>query len=163
LVSIPNKTVASATIDNWSKMPKRRVVQTVGVTYETSTEEMEHAVAAIRDIVENDEGVDKEFIVIRFTDFGESSLNILLYYFTAAVAFADHLATKERINLAVMRKLNDMGLSIAFPTRTVYFEGRLGEELAEGLSDGLAKGEPGRMHGPMSNGNSGGKGREKTV
>ena len=135
LVSIPNKTVADATIDNWSKMPKRRVYQTVGVTYETSAEQMEQAVAAIREIVENDEGVDKGFIVIRFTEFGDSSLNILIYYFTKDVAFADHVATKERINLAVMSKLSDMGLSIAFPTRTLYLEGQVAERLAERLGN----------------------------
>jgi len=134
LVAVPNKTVAAATIDNWSKMPKRRVVQTIGVTYETVADQMEEAVAGAREIVENDEGVDKEFIVVRFTDFGESSLNILLYYFTQATAFADHLATKERINLAVMRMLDSMGLSIAFPTTTVYFEGQVAKNAVRHLN-----------------------------
>ena len=134
LLSIPNKTVAAATIDNWSKMPKRRVVQTIGVTYETTPDQMEEAVAGAREIVENDEGVDKEFIVVRFTDFAESSLSILLYYFTKATAFADHLVTKERINLAVMRMLKAMGLSIAFPTRTVYFEGQIAKNAVRHLN-----------------------------
>jgi MscS family membrane protein len=128
LVSIPNKTVASATIDNWSKMPKRRVVQTVGVTYETNAEQMEQAVDIARDILVHNKGVDQEFIVVRFTDFGDSSLNILLYYFTKAVSFAEHLATKEQINLAIMRALKNMGLSIAFPSRTVYFGNSVSEE-----------------------------------
>ena len=123
LVSIPNKTVAESVVDNWSKMPKRRVFQTVGVTYETTAEQMEKAVSAIRRILESDEGVDQEFIVVRFSDFGASSLDITVYYFTKAIAYADHLAVKERVNLAIMRALRDLGLSIAFPTRTVYFEG----------------------------------------
>ena len=130
LVTIPNKTVADATVDNWSKMPKRRVKQTVGVTYETTPDQMEQAVKAIREIVENDDGVDKGFIVVRFTDFADSSLNILVYYFTKTVGLADHLATKERINLAIMRKIDELGLSIAFPTQTVYFEGDVAEKFA---------------------------------
>ena len=131
LVSIPNKTVASSTIDNWSKMPKRRVVQTVGVTYKTTPEQMERAVSAIKDIIENDEGVDKEFYVVRFTDFGDSSLNILVYYFTKDVGFASHLETKQRINLAIMCALRDLGLSIAFPSHTVYFEGQIAKDMAK--------------------------------
>lgn len=142
LVSMPNKTVAAATIDNWSKMPKRRVSQIVGVTYETTADEIERAVDAIREIVTNDEGVDKEFIVVQFTDFGDSSLNILLYYFTVATAFADHLVTKQRINVAVMRKLDEMGLSIAFPTRTVYFEGQVAEDMARRIGSGVAGSDP---------------------
>jgi MscS family membrane protein len=150
LVSIPNKTVAAATIDNWSKMPKRRVMQTVGVTYETTPEQMEQAVAAIRGIVENNEGVDKEFIVIRFTEFGDSSLNILVYYFTRATAFANHLATKERINLAIMRALRKLGLSIAFPTRTLYFEGQVARGLAARLGSEGEKSPPEGKDGRVS-------------
>jgi MscS family membrane protein len=145
LVSIPNKTVASTKIDNWSKMPKRRVFQTVGVTYETSADQMEEAVAAVRGILENDDGVDQDYIVVRFTDFGASSLDILVYYFTRSVAYDEHLATKERVNLAIMRALRGMGLSIAFPTHTVYFEGDVAERLAD-RADG--KSEPGNPNSP---------------
>ena len=77
-----------------------------------------------------DEGVDQEFVVVRFDDFGESSLNILLYYFTKATDYDPHLETKERVNLKVMRALEGLGLSIAFPTRTVYFEGDIGKGIA---------------------------------
>jgi len=130
LVCIPNKTVAEATIDNWSKMPKRRVLQTIGVTYETTADQMQEAVAAIREVLAGDEGVDQEFIVVRFSGFGASSLDITIYYFTKAVAYADHLETRERVNLAIMRAVADLGLEIAFPTRTVYFEGDLARGMA---------------------------------
>jgi len=133
LVSLPNKTVAAAKIDNWSAMPKRRVFQTVGVTYETTAEEMEEAVAKIRAILQADDGVDPEYIVVRFEDFGASSLNIRVYYFTRAVAYADHMETKERVNLAIMRALRGMGLSIAFPTQTVHFAGDVAERIAQRL------------------------------
>ena len=123
LVSMPNKQVADTTIENLSSMPKRRVMQTVGVTYETNADQMEQAVAGIREVVESDEGVDKAAIVVRFQDFGASSLDILVMYFTIAIPTPAHLETKERVNLAIMRKVADLGLDIAFPTRTVYFEG----------------------------------------
>lgn len=122
LISVPNKNMANATIDNWSQMPKRRVMHTVGVTYETTPDQMEKAVAGIREILENDEGVHQEFIVVRFTEFGDSSLNIFLLYFTKAIGFADHAATRERVNLAIMRLLENLGLEIAFPTRTIYMK-----------------------------------------
>ncbi len=136
LVSVPHKTVASATIDNWSSMPKRRVKQVVGVTYDTTADQMEKAVAGIRDVIENDDGVHKGFILVRFTEFGDSSLNVFVYYFTKSTEWDTHLATKERINLAIMRMLDGMGLSIAFPTTTVHIEGppenRIGEESGAG-------------------------------
>ncbi len=120
LVFIPNKTVANEVIDNWSRMPKRRVSQTIGITYETRADQMQNAVSAIRGILEGDEGVDQEFMLIRFTEFGEFSLNILVYYFTRDVTWDEHLATKERVNLGIMRALEELGLSIAFPTHTIH-------------------------------------------
>ena len=135
LVSVPNKTIANASIDNWSKMPKRRVRQVVGVTYETTADEMEQAVAAVRKILETDEGVDQEFMVVRFDDFGESSLNIVVMYFTRDIDYAAHMETKERVNLAMMRALERLSLSIAFPTQTVYFEG----DIAKGMTGSAEK------------------------
>ena len=131
LVCIPNKAVAAATVDNWSRMPKRRVLQAIGLTYETTADQMEKAVAAIRGILEKDQGVDPEFIVVRFTDFGASSLDIQVYYFTRDIAYADHMTTRERVNLAMVRAIKDLGLSIAFPTRTVYFEGDVARRMAQ--------------------------------
>jgi MscS family membrane protein len=133
LVSVPNKIMANCAVDNWSEMPKRRVKQVVGVTYETTADEMEEAVQTVRDIIEGDEGVDPEFIVVRFEEFGSSSLNILVYYFTLATTLDEHLQTKERINLAIMRALRGMGLSIAFPTQSIYLEGDVAREISASL------------------------------
>ena len=124
LVSIPNKTIANAAIDNLSKRPKRRVMQTIGVTYDTTAAQMELAVAAIKAIIEKDDGVDKDVIAVKFSEFGDSSLDIMVIYFTMDVSFEEHFATRERINLAIMRKLEEHGLSTAFPTRSVYIENR---------------------------------------
>ena len=71
--------------------------------------------------------MDKDFIVVRFADFGDSSLNITIVYFTNTVDYDAHLAVKERINLAIMKKLEELGLSFAFPSRTVYLEGKAKE------------------------------------
>jgi len=130
VVCIPNKTVAGTVIDNLSKRPIRRVDQTIGLTYKTTPDAMEQAVAAIAGILAADDGVDDETAIVRFVEFGSSSLNIQMTYFTKAVDKPGYLATRERVNLAVMRAVGDLGLEIAFPTRTVYFEGDLARGMA---------------------------------
>ena len=116
LVSIPNKTVAGATVENLSRMSRRRVMQTLGLPYKTGPDEMERAVAAVRETVAGDSGVDSEDVVVRFSDFGATGLQVLVIYYTRAVAYGEHLAAKERVNLAVMRRLRELGLSIGPPT-----------------------------------------------
>lgn len=128
-ISIPNAVLANEMINNWSRMPKRRVKQVVGVTYETTAAQMEELVEAIRDILRHDEGVQQEFILVNFTDFGSSSLDILVYYFTTTTQWLEHMDVRQRINCKIMRAIAERKLSIAFPTRTLYLEG----EVARGL------------------------------
>ena len=122
LVTVPNKTIADLAIDNFSRMPKRRVKMTVGVTYETNADQMQQALAKIRELLRTHKGVDQNFFLVYFTEFGDSSLNILVYYFTVTTVWEEYLLAREEINLAIMRELEAMGLSIAFPTQTVYLK-----------------------------------------
>ncbi|MCU0788348.1 MAG: mechanosensitive ion channel family protein [Verrucomicrobia bacterium] len=122
LMSIPNKVLATEIIDNWSRMPKRRVKMTVGVTYSTTADQMEELLRRIRQLLRDDAGVDSSFFLVRFTDFGASSLDIFLYYFTQSTQWDEHLGVRERVNLNLMRIIRDMGLSIAFPTRSIHVE-----------------------------------------
>jgi MscS family membrane protein len=130
-LSIPNKVLANEIIENWSRMPKRRVKQVVGVTYETSAEDMDGLVQDIRRLLREDEGVHQEFILVNFTDFGASSLDVLVYYFTTSTKWLEHMDVRQRINLKIMRAVKARGLSIAFPTRTLYFEGDIAPRLAD--------------------------------
>ena len=130
VISIPNHVMANEIINNWSRMPKRRVKQIVGVTYETKPDEIEGLVEDIRQLLREDDGVNQDFILVNFTDFAESSLNILVYYFTKSIAWLEHMDVRQRINCKIMRAVEARGLSIAFPTRTVHLEGGLSESLA---------------------------------
>ena len=104
---------------------------TVGVTYATTADQMEELLRRIRQLLKDDEGVDSSFFLVRFTDFGASSLDIFLYYFTRSIKWDEHLAVRERVNLTLMRVIREMGLSIAFPTRSIHLE-----SVPPGLSPG---------------------------
>ena len=79
-------------------------------------------------MLREDEGVDQDFILVNFTDFGESSLQILVYYFTKTTAWLKHMDVRQRVNLKIMKTVEGRGSSMAFPTRTLQFEGDLAEK-----------------------------------
>ena len=60
-----------------------------------------------------DAGVHQEFILVNFTDFGEGSLDILVYYFTSSTAWLDHMDIRQRINVKIMKAIQERGLSDA--------------------------------------------------
>ncbi len=120
LTSVPNQSVANATIENHSLMPKRRVKMTVGVTYSTSTEQMQTLVGRIETYLDAHPAVHQEFKLVKFTEFGASSLDLFIYYFSVTTDWTEHLQVRQEVNLGIMEIVEDMGLSIAFPTRTVH-------------------------------------------
>jgi MscS family membrane protein len=131
-ISVPNSVLANSAINNWSRMPIRRVKMTVGVTYHSSAEQMEKAVEGIRRLLREHDAVYQEFFLVNFTDFGASSLDIFVYYFTKTTVWAEFLEIRQDVNLKIMRLLESLGLEIAFPSRTVYLRSDEKSEAAAG-------------------------------
>ena len=131
LVIIPNKTVAAEAVTNLSRFTQRRVAQTLGLTYDTTPEQMEGIVAELRRLITEEPGVDKNSVVVSFNNYGASSLDILVVYLTVSPDFGEHLKIRERLNLAFMRAVAARGLSFAFPTQTVQLDGPIARALAE--------------------------------
>ncbi|UCZ51901.1 mechanosensitive ion channel family protein [Bacillus shivajii] len=120
LVTVPNSTLANESIQNHSRMEKRQITFSLGVTYSTPREKVETCVRRIDEMLRNHDEVDQELIMVRFTEFNESSLDLFLYFFTKTTAWVKHLEVKEDINLKMMQILEEEGVSIAFPSRSIY-------------------------------------------
>jgi MscS family membrane protein len=120
LISVPNNVIANMALDNFSRMPKRRIRLTVGVTYDTSPAQMREAVGQIRELLKTHPAIDQEFFLVNFTDFGASSLDIMVYCFTTTTVWSEYLDAREDVCLKIMDTLEALGLEIAFPSTTVY-------------------------------------------
>jgi len=120
LITVPNSVIANLPLDNFSRMPKRRIKLSVGVTYATSPAQMEQAVESIRELLRSHPAIDQEFFLVNFTDFGASSLDIMVYCFTTTTVWGEYLDARQEICLRIMRLLEAQGLEIAFPSRSVY-------------------------------------------
>lgn len=131
LIAIPNKTVAAEAVTNLTRMPQRRVDQTIGLTYDTTAEQMEAVLADIRVLLRDDPGVHQELIAVNFANYGASSLDIQIVFFATDPNWARHMELRERINLKIMKAVAAHGLSFAFPTQTVIFDGPIAKKLAD--------------------------------
>jgi MscS family membrane protein len=120
LVTVPNSKFVNTEVINYSAMKKRKIEFYLGLTYDTSIDKIKLVVDGIKSIIEDDEKFDHSLYVVRFTDFGESSLNIYVHCFTRITDFVEFYATKEELNLKIMRLLENLDVEIAFPSRTVY-------------------------------------------
>ena len=121
-ITVPNSVLMNMAINNYSRMPKRRIKMNVGVTYATSSEQMRQAVAEIRQMLREHPAIDQEFFLVNFTQFGASSLDIMIYCFTTSTVWQEFLDAQQDVNLKVMDILEKMGLEIAFPSQSIYLE-----------------------------------------
>jgi MscS family membrane protein len=133
-ITVPNNVIANLAVDNMSRRPKRRIMLTIGVTYESTPDQMRKAVAGIREMLGNHPAIDQEFFLVNFTDFGASSLDILVYCFTKTIVWQDFLEAKQDVCLKIMDILEELGMEIAFPSRSVYIRGAEGNQQEIGLA-----------------------------
>lgn len=125
VVVVPNSTLASEPITNWSRMGKRRITFNLGVTYDTSREKLEKCLGEIRGMLNNHPGVHPETVLVYFDSFGDSSLDIFLYFFTNTTNWEEFLKVKEDVNFRIMSILEKEEVEIAFPSTSIYFENEL--------------------------------------
>lgn len=122
LVTIPNSVLANESVDNYSKMPTRKAVMSVGLTYSTSAAQIEQIVADFKEILNKNPGVENGSELVNFINFGASSLDIQLIYYTYNTDLAGYLQTMQSVNLSIMRAVEARGLSFAFPSTSLYIE-----------------------------------------
>ncbi|PLX94719.1 MAG: mechanosensitive ion channel family protein [Desulfuromonas sp.] len=129
-ITVPNSVLMNLPINNYSRMPKRRIKMNIGITYATSAEQMRQAVSVIRQTLREHPDIDQEFFLVNFTDFGASSLDIMVYCFTRSTVWQEYLDARQDLCLKIMDILEGMGLEIAFPSRTIYLENNQDKEPA---------------------------------
>ena len=120
LVTIPNRTMANASLTNVSKRPNIKTVMNVGVTYDTPAEKVQRALQIINDIYRpHPKTAD---LIISFNKFESSSLNILVVHWWDSTDFKEYLLEFQKLNLELKRQFDAEGISFAFPTQTLYLK-----------------------------------------
>jgi len=122
LINVPNSLLANMVVDNIDARPKRRVKMRIGLTYQSTPAQIQQAIEGIEKILKHHIGVDREFSLVKFDEFEDSSLSIFLYYFTKTTHWAEYLQVRQEVNMQIMALLESVGLDFAFPTRTVHLE-----------------------------------------
>ncbi len=116
MVTIPNATFADSPVENVTLEPSRKVASNLGLTYDTTPEDMEKAIELLRTIGAEHEALDEK-VVVSFNAFGDFAMNILFIYYI--LPGNDILQTQTDINLRVLKDFTAAGLDFAFPTQTI--------------------------------------------
>lgn len=124
LVTMPNAQIVDSPVINWSRMTHRRIKMVIGLEYRTTAKQMEAIVDKLRDFLKNDEDVAQTDVaqMVHFSDFGASSINIDLYYFTKTTDWVTWRDIRNRHIIAFKRIVEEEGAAFAFPSQSLYVE-----------------------------------------
>ncbi len=117
MVTLPNSQVANECIENISSEPSRKITMDLGLTYDTSHEDMQKAMDILQQIIAENERTEEK-VVTAFTAFNDFALNIrFIYYIKKGQSV---FGVQTEVNLEILRRFNEAGLEFAFPTQTIY-------------------------------------------
>ena len=120
-VVMSNSNLTGSTILNFAEMAQRRMIYSIGVTYDTSVEQMKAIPSMVQTIIDAQE--HSTFNRCHFTEFADSSLNFELVYYIDTRDFTVAMNEQQSINLGIMEAFAAEGITFAFPTQTLYLEG----------------------------------------
>ena len=102
LISIPNNSVVNATIENLAARVMRRQRFFIQITYDTIREKLEEFATRIEQLLADHPVTNKNDIRVRFNEFGDSSLNILVHFYLEVRDIAAELKEREDILFQIM-------------------------------------------------------------
>ncbi len=130
IIAVPNGNIANMAIKNLGVRVYRLINFTLGVTYDTPPALLELFIEGLKGIIRVHPKTAKEGWYVHFTQFADSSLNILFRTPVLVQDYASELAVREEISLAILRLAETLGVSFAFPSTSVYVESFPGKEIA---------------------------------
>jgi small-conductance mechanosensitive channel len=114
---ISNKNLLDKQIQNNTKRNHRRARFAIGVTYQTPPDVCAAIPGMLKEIVEAHERV---FVRCGFIGFGASSLDFQLDFDSPGPDYAAFYDGRTAIGLAILKRFNDEGIEIAYPTQTTF-------------------------------------------
>ena len=120
-IVMSNSTLTGSMVLNFAKMSQRRMIYSIGVTYDTTVDQMKAIPTMLQAIVESQE--HSSFGRCHFTEFADSSLNFELAYYIDTRDYTVALNEQQAINLGIMEAFARKGIEFAFPSQTLYLEG----------------------------------------
>lgn len=119
-IYVPNGVFSNISVVNPSRMSNRRIKTRVGVRYNDASK-VATIVAEVEEMIRKHPEIDTEkFTMVRFDEFGPSSLNFLIYCFTKTTKWADYMLAQQDVLLKTIEIIEKHGAECAFPTTTLH-------------------------------------------
>lgn len=126
-VIIANAKLLDMKIQNWARLERRRTVMQFGVIYQTSADLLAQIGRELPGIV--DACPLATFNRAHIFQFGASSIDFELVFYTEAADYAAMMETRQGVMLAIIRRFEALGVDFAYPTQMGFLGGLDGKPI----------------------------------
>jgi MscS family membrane protein len=118
IVSIPNGTVATATLENYRLRDKILLRQTVRLRYDLSADHLRYVLEQLRDVLRLHARLEEGTSRVRVVKMGENAIEVEVLAYVLTQDYGEFLSVQENVILQVMDALESAGAAVALPTQT---------------------------------------------
>jgi len=113
-----NSDLLNSRIRNYGRMFERRVVFTLGVTYETPREKLKRIPGIIREAIQAQDNT--RFDRSHFSAYGDFALMFESVYYVLKPDYNVYMDIQQAIYFAIHERFEEEGIDFAYPTRRLY-------------------------------------------
>ena len=117
-VILSNTDLTSSRVRNYKRMGKRRVVFKLGVTYQTSLEQLKIMPGIIEKVIKDVK--DTTFDRAHFFSYGDFSLVFEVVYYVMSRDYNIYMDIQQEINFDIKKEFDARDIVFAYPTQTLY-------------------------------------------
>jgi small-conductance mechanosensitive channel len=115
-----NSDLLKSRLRNFGRMQQRRVVFTLGVTYQTPRAKLESIPGIIREAIEAQQ--DTRFDRSHFSSYGDFALLFESVYYVLSADYNVYMDRNQAIYLRIHERFEQEGIEFAYPTQTLFLE-----------------------------------------
>ena len=117
-IVVSNADLLSSRLRNYGRMQQRRIVFTLGVTYETPRAKLKKIPDLLRKAVESQAEV--RFDRAHFAKYGDFSLDFEVVYYVLSADYNAYMDVQQAINFRIHEEFEALGVEFAYPTQTLW-------------------------------------------
>jgi small-conductance mechanosensitive channel len=139
IIFVPNSKLIGENVTNWSQVERKaRFHVAVGVAYGSDTQLVKEIL--IKAAKDHNRVQDSPPPFVRFLDFGDSSLNFEVLFWSRDMIRVED--TKSDIRFAIDAAFRARGVEIPFPQRDLWIRGGLAPDLSGKAPPSIKAGKP---------------------
>lgn len=113
-----NKDLTDSRIHNYKRMMQRRIVFQLGVTYQTTLDQIKEIPGLVKQIIEKQS--DISFDRGHFAKYGDFSIIFEFVYYVLSPDYNRYMDIQQAIYFDIYKEFEQRGIEFAYPTQTLF-------------------------------------------